>query len=835
MVVNLTNVNEAPVVNDQTFAVADNVANGTVVGTIGATDVDAGTVLTFSLTSGNTGGAFAVNGSTGVITVANAAALLGATSFGVTVTVADNGTTPLSDTAVITINVTNVNQAPVVNDQLFSVAENTATTIVVGTIVATDPNVGQTLTFTVTGGTGQAAFAVSAGGVITVATSTLLNFETTPSFTLNVTATDTGATPLSDTAIITINLTNVNEAPTVNAAGPFSIAENLATGTIVGTALTASDVDAGSVFTWAITGGNTGSAFGINASTGQLTVLTSAALNFETTPSFSLTVTATDNGATPLSGSRAVVVNLTNVNEAPVAVNDNYTTAEDIALVRNSVQGVLGNDTDVDAGTTLTATLVGAGPSNGILILNANGSFTYTPNANFNGTDSFTYKANDGGLDSNIATVTIAVTAVNDVPTLTNPGAQSGTEDVAGTILLTGITPGGGTDEAGQTVTLSVTSSDPTFFTNLTVGAVVGGQATIAYTPAANRNGSVILTVTTNDGQALNNTTSQTFQLTLTAVNDAPVAVNDNYTVQAGSTLTTSAPGILGNDTDIDTPAANLTVQQVAGPANGILTFNANGSFTYLANAGFAGTDTFTYRVNDGSAVNNLSNVATVTITVQPVNQQLLIINGTGGNDRITVEELAGGVIKYTVNGVMNQVTLAPNVEVRVFGLDGNDEIFLTGLLRNALVDGGDGNDFIDAHRVTSALATLDLRGGSGNDIIIGGAGNDLLDGGTGDDLLLGGAGNDTLRGRDGNDILLGGFGNDLLEGGNGNDILLGGSGNDRLRGGSGNDLLVGGPGCDDLDGGSGFNVVLDWDRFAEATQNRILAQQPSWVREFVG
>src|SRR4029077_7349657 len=109
------------------------------------------------------------------------------------------------------------------------------------------------------------------------------------------------------------NLTNVNEAPVVNAAGPFTLGENVANGTAVGAPITATDVDAGSTFTWGITTGNTGNAFAINAATGQLTVLTSAALNFEVTPSFTLTVQATDNGTPALSGTTFVTVNLTDV------------------------------------------------------------------------------------------------------------------------------------------------------------------------------------------------------------------------------------------------------------------------------------------------------------------------------------------------------------------------------------------------------------------------------------------------------------------------------------------------------------------------------------------
>src|SRR5206468_158916 len=118
-------------------------------------------------------------------------------------------------------------------------------------------------------------------------------------------------------------------------------------------------------------------------------------------------------------------------NAAPVAAVDTYATNEDTTL-NVTAPGVLINDTDAD-GNPLTATLV-AGPSHGTLTLNATGAFTYTPVANFNGTDTFTYtpatnysgsdsfayKANDGSADSNVATVTLTVTPVNDAPVAVN-------------------------------------------------------------------------------------------------------------------------------------------------------------------------------------------------------------------------------------------------------------------------------------------------------------------------------------------------------------------------------------------------------------------------------
>src|SRR5207249_11632699 len=108
-----------------------------------------------------------------------------------------------------------------------------------------------------------------------------------------------------------------------------------------------------------------------------------------------------------------VPITATAPNAPPVAANDSYPTNDDTVLTQ-SAPGVLANDTDPD-GDTKTAALV-AGPSHGTLTLNANGSFTYTPAANYNGPDSFTYRASDGTLTSNIATVAITVAAVNDAP-----------------------------------------------------------------------------------------------------------------------------------------------------------------------------------------------------------------------------------------------------------------------------------------------------------------------------------------------------------------------------------------------------------------------------------
>lgn len=111
------------------------------------------------------------------------------------------------------------NVAPVVNDQAFSINENSPNTTAVGTVVASDANAGQVLMYAITAGNASGAFSINSGtGAITVANSSLVNFESTPSFTLTVEVTDNGTPALSDTATITINLNDVNEVPVANAS-----------------------------------------------------------------------------------------------------------------------------------------------------------------------------------------------------------------------------------------------------------------------------------------------------------------------------------------------------------------------------------------------------------------------------------------------------------------------------------------------------------------------------------------------------------------------------------------------------------------------------------------
>src|SRR5438093_2025556 len=124
-----------------------------------------------------------------------------------------------------------------------------------------------------------------------------------------------------------------------------------------------------------------------------------------------------------------------------------------------------------------------------------------------------------------------------------------------------------------------------------------------------------------NDGQ-LDSPTNATVSITVTPVNNASVSSEDSYDVNEDTTLTVSAPGVLGNDTDTD--GDSLSAELVSGPEHGTLTLNPDGSFTYTPTNNYTGTDTFTYQSNDGTTN---SAPVTVVITVHAVNDAPLVVN----------------------------------------------------------------------------------------------------------------------------------------------------------------------------------------------------------------
>ena len=304
--------------------------------------------------------------------------------------------------------------------------------------------------------------------------------------------------------------------------------------------------------------------------------------------------------------------------------------------------GVLANDSDPVEGDPLTAVRV-SGPTSGALSLAANGSFTYTPGLNFNGTASFTYQARDPGLAlSNVVTVTITVTPVPDAPFAENDTYNVDEDDVLIVPGLSGVLFND-FDAEGDPFT-AVQATGPTSGTL----SLFAADGSFTYTPDANVNGvdSFTYRAVAQSGQAQGNVATVT--ITVNPVNDAPVAVADAYSVVEDNPLTVSAlSGVLANDADV-IDGDLLTAVLVTTTTNGVLTLSANGSFTYMPNLNFIETDSFTYQARDPGLA--LSNVATATITVNPVSL-LQVTRLEFKDEKLRIEGMAQQNATISLNG----------------------------------------------------------------------------------------------------------------------------------------------------------------------------------------
>ncbi|MDF4627726.1 tandem-95 repeat protein, partial [Vibrio parahaemolyticus] len=293
-----------------------------------------------------------------------------------------------------------------------------------------------------------------------------------------------------------------------------------------------------------------------------------------------------------VSESTTVEVNVTPVNDAPVAKDDIATTQEDTAVTID----VLPNDTDVD-GDKLSIESVSVPKEQGTVEV-VDGKLVFTPAENFNGDAEITYTVTDGALTDQ-ATVKVTVNAVNDTPVVeSNIADQTLAEDFTPyTIDLN--TAFSDVDNVDGELTFSVSGNS-----NIQV-AIVNGIATI--TPTADWNGSKALTFTATDpsGESVSQTVNFTVAPVADIVADKAKAVEDTPTIIK----------VLGNDTfEGDDQVVSLDTNN--GPANGTVSVNPDGSVTYTPNDNYHGTDSFTYIVTSGG----VSESTTVSVDVTPVN-----------------------------------------------------------------------------------------------------------------------------------------------------------------------------------------------------------------------
>lgn len=531
--VSVTDVNdETPVITAaQSFNIVESASNGTSLGNVTATDADAGTTFSnWTITGGNTDGVFAINSSTGELTVADNTDLDFDTVPGyvLSLTVSDGTNTSSVETVSISVNDQNDNIPVIDPAQSFNISEAAANGTSLGNVTATDADAGTTFSnWTITGGNTDGIFAInSSTGELTVADNTNLDFEMSPGYVLSLTVSD--GTNTSSVETVSVSVVDANEAPSVSLSSTSSsLSENADTSSAIVLATISVTDDALGTNSLSLSGADAPS-FEIVGN--SLRLRAGTPLDFETKPTYNVTVEVNDplvgsnpddsqsftltindvNEAPTTSGLPNVVVNedspsvpidlttafsdaetasslliysvLSNSNPAlfnaasisggtltldfaadahgssvitvqasdpagvtvstaftvtvqpvpdnPVSVSDSYEVTGDSLAVTTSA-GVLANDSDAD-GDALTALLI-SGPSDGSLVLLSDGGFTYTPDAAFSGIDSFVYQPFDGANTGPARTVTLNVTraAAPPPPSTSSGSGESAQEESA--------------------------------------------------------------------------------------------------------------------------------------------------------------------------------------------------------------------------------------------------------------------------------------------------------------------------------------------------------------------------------------------------------------------
>ena len=313
-------------------------------------------------------------------------------------------------------------------------------------------------------------------------------------------------------------------------------------------------------------------------------------------------------GATELSARAAAAA--VSRNNAPVAYDDVFVFAGD-GSATIALAALVDNDVDADGDHLSVTTLTNV--VGGQAVLDGNGNVVVTKSAGGDGNVSFDYRVSDGHGGTSQASFGISLVH-NDAPVISSTQLASVVEDRVASGRVTA------TDADHDTLIFRVkTGAGPS------KGAVnIKDDGTFTYTPKANANGSDSFTVTVSDG--LTDPVEHRFNLSIAAVNDAPVArVDKGFVVKAGQAVKIAAATLLNNDTDIDGDHLSLTAVSLA--KGGVVTKAADGSVTFKAHAGYSGLASFNYTVSDGHG--GLAS-STVTLQVTPTSH---IITGTAGKD----------------------------------------------------------------------------------------------------------------------------------------------------------------------------------------------------------
>ncbi len=585
-----------------------------------------------------------------------------------------------TDTASVMITVTGVNDTPVAVDDDFTTTEDTV--LASGNVLAADSDIeGQSLIVSaVSGGSVGTEFSLPSEALLTLNADGTFNYDPNGQFeTLAVgetalddfTYTIIDSQGKTDTASVTITVTGVKDAP-VAVDDDFTTTEDtvLASENVLAAD---SDIEGQSLIVSAVSGGSVGTEFSL-PSEALLTLNADGTFNYDPNGQFeTLAVgeTALDDFTYTIIDSQgktdtaSVTITVTGVNDAPVAVDDDFTTTEDTVLASGNV---LAADSDIEGQNLIVSAVSGGSvgsefslPSDALLTLNADGTFNYDPNGQFEtlavgetALDDFTYTIIDSQGKTDTASVTITVTGVNDAPVAVDDDFTT-TED---TVLASGNVLAADSDIEGQSLIVSAVSGGSVgseFSLPSDALLTLNADGTFNYDPngqfetlAVGETALDDFTYTIIDSQGKTDTASVT--ITVTGVNDAPVAVDDDFTTTEDTVL--ASGNVLAADSDIE--GQSLIVSAVSGgsvgsefslPSDALLTLNADGTFNYDPNGQFetlavgeTALDDFTYTIID---TQGKTDTASVTITVTGVNDAPLAVD----DDFTTTEDtvLASG------------------------------------------------------------------------------------------------------------------------------------------------------------------------------------------------
>ena len=335
-----------------------------------------------------------------------------------------------------------------------------------------------------------------------------------------------------------------------------------------------------------------------------------------------------DDGATAQTTAGIEVIA---VNDAPVAGNVAYSVDEDGSITLSQEQ-LLANASDVD-GDALTASNLSAG-DNATVTANDDGSFTITPDADFNGDIDLSFDVSDG-IETVQAGVDLTVNPVNDLPTAAD---QSFTVEEDGTLTFTDADLlAGAADIDGDDLSItdvSYTGAEGVFTDN--------GDGTYSFAPNENFNGDVNLGFTVSDGTE---TVDANIGVTVTDVNDAPVAGSTSYQMNEDGTITISPEQLIANSSDVD---GEVSLESVTySGSDGTLVQNDNGSVTFTPNENFNGDISLDVVVTDDDGA-----TATTTAGIE-----VLAVNDGPESEDVKLTTAEDSTILITQNMLLAQAT----------------------------------------------------------------------------------------------------------------------------------------------------------------------------------